>query len=178
MASITSLLELSSLAKLSGWIIAPIILIQIAQLSTSLKEWTLTYVKNKDLIQKKLKSHTEKGNVLTFTFTDKTHEYVLQEELDSNYKGQTNPTTLVCPATPNNLTALIKQWNQLVKRKDLTVVFVNLETHDKWLVHPPTHHLIADTATLELGLKSMFAQVAGLPLPPEPKRAKKVMEEP
>ncbi len=140
-----------------------------------LTEWTLTYVKNKDLLQRKLQNHTQKGGTLTFHYKDKVHDYVIQEILSDCAGHKTNATflTFVCPSTPSNLDYILKNWKTLIQHKNLHFIFVNLKNQDKWILHPATHHFIADEETLELGLKSMFAQVAGLPLPPEPKRRKK-----
>lgn len=147
-----------------------------------LTEWTLTYIKNKDLLQRKLQNHTQKGSTLTFHYKDKVQDYVIQETLSNCTEHKTNAPylTFVCPATPPNLDYILKNWKILIEHKNLSFIFVNTKSQDKWILHPPTHHLIADEESLELGLKSMFAQVAGLPLPPEPKRRKKekIDEEP
>ncbi|HLD04980.1 MAG TPA: hypothetical protein VJG90_04655 [Candidatus Nanoarchaeia archaeon] len=139
-----------------------------------LKEWTCIYVKNKDLLQRKLQNQTEKGNTLTFHYKDKIHEYVIQEQLSNcfQHKTSTPSLTFVCPATPLNLDYILKNWRQLITCP-FQFIFVNLKNNDKWILNPSTHHLIADESTLELGLKSMFANVAGLPLPPEPKHRRK-----
>ncbi|MEK6963566.1 MAG: hypothetical protein AABX70_04010 [Nanoarchaeota archaeon] len=138
-------------------------------------EWTLIYVKNKDLLQRKLQSHTQKGDVLTFQYKDKIHDYVIQESLSNCTQHKTSAPylTFVCPSTPSNLGYIIKNWKTFLSHKNLNFIFVNPKNQDKWILQPSTHHLIADEESLELGLKSMFAQVAGLPLPPEPKRRKK-----
>lgn len=144
-------------------------------MAQTLNEWTVIYIKNKDLLQRKLKGIEEKGSVLTCTYTDKVQEYILQEQLDCRYEGKS--VTFVCPAARNNLDYLLKEWKNLTQKKNTTIIFVNLENSEKCIINPSTHQFVADEESLELGLRSMFAQVAGLPAPPELKKRKEEEKE-
>ena len=85
-----------------------------------LTEWTLTYVKNKDLLQRKLQHHTKKGNTLTFHYKDRVHDYVIQETLSDCTRHKTGAPhlTFVCPATPPNLNYILKNWKEIIQHKN------------------------------------------------------------
>lgn len=69
--------------------------------------------------------------------------------------------TLVCFNTQENFDVVLKNWKNLVELKNFNIYFVNpfSKTDKIWIVFPSTHNLVADEASLELGLRTMFEQV-------------------
>lgn len=117
-----------------------------------LREWTVLYVKHKDLYARKLVDHKEEKDRLVFTFKDHTlHAYAMEKLAVPQVVGK---TLLVTLNTPQNLDLLIKQWKEFSKLAGLTVVFANPAKNEKWLIVPHTHHQIADE-NLEMGIRSM-----------------------
>ena len=127
-----------------------------------LKEWTINYVKNKDIWNKKLLKHTISGEVIEFKFKDKLHDYIVKEKLNSEILKtwlKSNSITIVCLCIDDNFDFLLKHWDSLKENSKLSLIFVNLVENNKWIINPHTHSLIADPDSFEIGLKSMFEQV-------------------
>ncbi|MFC1648075.1 hypothetical protein ACFL1B_01315 [Nanoarchaeota archaeon] len=121
----------------------------------NLNEWTINFVKHKDIIHRKLEGHEEKGNKIIFKFKDRSEDYIINEKLSAMLPCS-NKATLVCQYNEENFNTFLKNWKELVKNKELTIVFVNPEKNAKWQIRPYTHNLIADPDSLDLGLRTMF----------------------
>ena len=122
-----------------------------------LREWTILYVKHKDLFARKLKDYKDEGEKLVFNFKDHTmHAYAMEQlAVPKAIEGKTLLTTL---HTKENMMFLIKNWNQFAKHAHLTIVFVNPATNEKWFIIPHTHAQIADP-NIEMGIKSLAENV-------------------
>jgi hypothetical protein len=131
-----------------------------------LSDWTINYVKNKDLTFRKLVKYTEhaKEEYISFEFKDKTVAHFIVNKLSEkifdiikshDYK------IIVCLNTEDNFKFLIRDWEKLSDVKNLSFVFVNLKISDKWVINPHTHSIIADPASIESGLRTMFDTANG-----------------
>jgi hypothetical protein len=131
-----------------------------------LADWTINYVKNKDLTFKKLVKYIEraKDDYIDFEFKDKSVAHFITDKIsdkifdaikDHVYK------VIVCPNTDENFKFLIKHWNKLSEIKSLSILFVNLKLNDKWIINPHTHSMIADPESIESGLRTMFDTANG-----------------
>ena len=122
-----------------------------------LREWTVLYVKHKDLLARKLQGYEEKQDKLVFQFKDhEMHAYAMEKlEAPPELTGKTLITTL---NTDANIDFLLKHWSDFCKHAHLTVVFVNPEKNEKWFIIPHTHSQIADP-NVELGIRSLAENV-------------------
>jgi hypothetical protein len=143
-----------------------------------LAEWTVGFLKNRDLIAKKIKNieMNKDGFDLCVKYSDREQYIIVMpilKELDPIIRKFNNNSyfTIVALNSKDNLQILLKIWNRLIDFKFLNIIFANpfSSTDKKWMVHPHTHHKICDEASLELGLKSMFEMV-------EPTDEKAVLE--
>ncbi|MGV8086664.1 MAG: hypothetical protein ACP5N1_03465 [Candidatus Woesearchaeota archaeon] len=129
-----------------------------------LMEWTLHYVKNKDLTFRKLVKYTEKSESIEFEFKDKKITHFIIEKLSERVFDiikNSEHKVIVCPNIEENFKFLIKDWEKLSNTKNLSFLFVNMKINDKWVINPHTHSMIADPETIESGLRTMFDTANG-----------------
>ncbi len=131
-----------------------------------LKEWMVRYVKNKDLISKKIISVTEEETSFVVKRNDYEQKFFIEPYLkDLNKlsgKGYEHRKTFVCFHTKENFNALIKNWEFFVGLgKMFTICFVNpFSKTDKVLsLSPYTHNMISEKEALEQGLRTMSESV-------------------
>ena len=86
---------------------------------------------------------------------DKIEEKIFTKIQNQEYK------TIVCPNIEENFQFLIKHWNKFSTIKNLSILFANLKTHEKWLINPYVHAMVADPASIETGLRTMFDTANG-----------------
>ncbi len=131
---------------------------------TDLKDWTITFIKNRDLTFRKLKNVTEKKDVVEFEFKDKTVGYVINDTLSDSLLEKLKSydhKAFSCLNSEENFKYLIKNWEKFSKIKNFSILFVNMKTQDKWTISPYTHSLIADAESIESGLRTMFDTANG-----------------
>ena len=125
----------------------------------------MTFIRHKDLATKKIDSIEDKGSELLVRQKDKRNiQGYLTEKIDASLlkKADSDDTKMVfCPNTEENLKFLVKNWKKFIKIKNLTMIFVNLEINDKWIINPKFHSMIADPSTIGQGLRSMFDTANG-----------------
>jgi len=122
-----------------------------------LREWTIIYVKHRDLMTKKLQGYEEKNGKLVFTFKDHhMHAYAVEKLSVPTIEGK---TLLVTLQTKENVEFLLKHWSEYNKHADLTMVFVHPEKNEKWAVIPHTHAQVSDP-NFEQGIRSMADSVS------------------
>jgi hypothetical protein len=131
-----------------------------------LSDWTVNYVKNKDLTFRKLVRYTEhaKDDYIAFEFKDKTVAHFIVDKLTDKVFDMIKSyehKVLVCLNTDENFKFLIKNWKRLSEVKNLNLLFVNLKIGDKWVINPHTHSMIADPESIESGLRTMFDTANG-----------------
>ena len=131
-------------------------------------EWTENFLKNKDILTKKIVSiERNKGGFDLFIKYKDREQYVSVvaelKNLDSiiNKINNNSYFTIVALNSKENFEALLKNWKRLVDFKFLSIMLVNPFSgiDKKWIIFPYTHHKICDESSLELGLKSMFGTV-------------------
>jgi hypothetical protein len=131
-----------------------------------LADWTINYVKNKDLTFRKLVSYKEhaKDEYIGFEFKDKTVAHFIIDKLSEKVFDMIKAhehKVIVCLNTDENFKFLIKYWKKLSDIKNLSFLFVNLKLNDKWVINPHTHSMIADPDSVESGLRTMFDTANG-----------------
>jgi hypothetical protein len=122
-----------------------------------LAEWTVLYVKHKDLLARKLTGHHVEGAKMVFDFKDhRMHAYAMETlSVPEQLEGKTLITTL---QREENIDFLLKNWTAFAKHAGLTVIFVNPSKNEKWFIVPHTHSQIADP-DVELGIRSLAENV-------------------
>ncbi|MBW3012706.1 hypothetical protein KY325_00900 [Candidatus Woesearchaeota archaeon] len=136
-----------------------------------LKDWTLNYLKNKDIMLKRISTIEDKGSYILVKNKDETHVIVIvKEKLDSvqpvlddfkKYEAlhKAQKLTLILYNTKKNMELLLKSWDAFLEFPTLSIIFANPAVNDKWIISPAVHHKIADKKSLKQGLISMFQNV-------------------
>jgi len=132
-----------------------------------LKEWTINYLKNKDILTKFIEEIDESPKEWDIVIKTKTGEkfyLVLPKigdfgEIAKKIDGKN--VTVVALNTKENLDVLVKNWDKAAKHPGLCVIFVNpdSELEKKWIIFPYTHDKITERKSLEKGLNAMFQTV-------------------
>ena len=133
-----------------------------------LVDWTIKFIKNKDIITKKIE-HIENGKDgfdLYVKYKDREQYFIIAPnitDIDSIIQRVNNSShfSIVALNSKENFEIILKNWNRLLSFKFLSIIFTNpfSELDKKWIVFPHTHHKICDESSLEHGLKSMFGMV-------------------
>ncbi|MBC8495724.1 hypothetical protein H8D36_06225 [archaeon] len=127
---------------------------------TTLTQWTISFVKHKDIFTKSLQGYEEKDDLIIFHFKDKDNYYIVKNILDDSvlsFIKNYDYKSVVCGAKMDNLKFLIDNWDVLSKSVGLNFIFVQIDTNARWMINPNVHSKICDEESLELGLKSMFS---------------------
>lgn len=136
--------------------------------SSFLAEWTINFIKNKDIISKKIENieNGRNGFDIHVKYRDREQYFVIAPSLsniDSIIQKIDNHAhyTIVTLNSKENFDAMLKNWAKLVNFKFLSIIFANpfSELDKKWIIFPFTHHKVCDESSLENGLKSMFDMV-------------------
>ncbi len=115
-------------------------------------EWIITYVKHKDVLTRKLLSVEDKKDHVLFKYKDNEMTGYAYNELQiPKGKGKILIATL---QKKENIDFLVKHWKDFSSHEQLTIVFVNMNNNEKWLLHPYTHARIAEEKA-EPGIRSM-----------------------
>lgn len=139
-----------------------------------LSEWVFYYVKNRDLVERKLEKVEEYLNksFVFAKFRDKSQVYFIECEIEDLAKTLekvavakkelgSDFSCLVLLNSAKNLKAVEDGWDLLSKDPKLSLLFVNPFSllDKKWVVFPYTHSKISEPSALRQGLKSLFGGV-------------------
>ena len=133
-----------------------------------LKDWILRYVKNKDLMMKKIISTNDTEHGFIVVKKDSEQQFFIipslkdLSSLTKEIKEYKHNKSVACFHTKENFDILIKQWSEYVElSRNFTIYFVNpFSKSDRVLsLSPYTHQLIADDESLVTGLKTMSETV-------------------
>jgi hypothetical protein len=130
-------------------------------------DWVISFLKNKDLIHRKIIDVSTQGQPYDarITYKDKTQVVMVLPTLDDfeALKQRLNDSHILIAALNNkdNLSFLLSHWKELVSFKNLCMYFINpFSTIDKkWIIFPYTHNRICDESSLRQGLTSLFEGV-------------------
>jgi hypothetical protein len=136
-----------------------------------LKDWIITFIKNRDAILRNLVSIEEDKNGFDVLVKYKNKDQFLIVEpiikdiasIIKKFNGDKHHG-LVVANTTSNFGIITENWDKLIKFKHLCIYFVNpFSSMDKrWLIYPYTHNKICDESSLKTGLRSMFDMVEPL----------------
>lgn len=133
-----------------------------------LRDWIVRYLKNKDLLARKIISIVEFEAGLDVKRKDKEQKFLVYPELDEiekileKIKEIKHGKAIVCFHTKQNFDILINNWKKFVDiGRDFNVYFVNpfSKTEKVLILSPYTHELISDESSLKQGLKTMAENV-------------------
>ena len=133
-----------------------------------LADWTINFIKNKDIIAKKIENieNGKNGFDLHVKYRDREQYFIIApsiSNIDSIIQKIDNNAhyTIVTLNSKENFDSMLKSWHKLVGFKFLSIIFVNpfSQLDKKCIIFPYTHHRICDESSLENGLKSMFGMV-------------------
>lgn len=137
-------------------------------------DWTYHFIKNKDVILKKIvdiQEHINHGFIFVKQ-KDKSIVYFiapfvedLKEAIDNieKFKKSTKATDgcLVVLNSEDNLKQLTEKWGLVKEDPKFSMIFANpFSNLDKrWIINPYVHNKFSDPEALETGLKSLFESV-------------------
>jgi len=129
-----------------------------------LREWTVSYVKHRDMISKNIINIKQEQDKVVVELKDKEQVFLIRPIINDSVIQEINKDENIGIVTLNskeNFDFLIKNWNKLIKFEKLTIFFINpfSELDTKWFVSPYVHDRICDNDSLKLGLKTMFETV-------------------
>lgn len=132
-----------------------------------LKEWTVHYLRNKDVLTKnieKIEENKEGWDLIIKQKSGDRYCLIMPEIKDIDKvieKLDSLNVLLVVLNTKKNLDAVINSWKSLVDHPKFCIMFVNpdSELEKKWIIYPHTHHKITEKGSLKKGLKSLFLTV-------------------
>ena len=125
----------------------------------TLKEWTKTYIKYKDMIPRIIDKVDETEN--SIVVSEKTGEkisYLCIENMEALPADNISTERIVCLNTKKNLDWLLNNWDS-VKDKKTVFIFVNLEKAESWAINPLLHNTITEKKSLKQGLKALFESI-------------------
>ncbi len=132
---------------------------------SELREWTVIFLRTRDILPKKIEKITEDDDRVTVLYKDGRKEVYLIKGLELSTKDiavdSADSIVLVCYNTVSNLDFVVREWNILVEMQKLRIVFVNPSSRHqrRWMLTPYIHNKIADTANLKNGLMAIFETV-------------------
>lgn len=133
-----------------------------------LVEWTINFIKNKDITAKKIEKieNGKDGFDLYVRYKDREQYFIIAPNIidfDSLIQKINNNFyfSIVTLNSKENFEIILKNWNRLTGFKFLNIIFINPFSglDKKWIVFPYTHQRICDESSLKTGLKSMFNMV-------------------
>lgn len=136
-----------------------------------LSEWARTYFLNKDLVMGKKPRIEDKKDYILITNDDGSRIIVIvKEKLESvkpvierfsALEKEHKPVkiTLVLYNKQENIELIVSGWSELIRKQNLTVMFANPKTNEKWSINPYIHDRVADRKTLKKGLLSLYSTV-------------------
>ncbi len=129
-----------------------------------LKDWTLHYIKQKDMMKKDLVSCKEEATKILCEHKDYHSEFYFAENFDLamiKKLDEKSYSTLICICNEHNFKLLNDNWDLLKTRQNFVFIFLNENHSEKWIIKPYIHARIADPATLKQGLRTMYDTCMG-----------------
>lgn len=134
-----------------------------------LAEWTISFLRNKDIIAKKIESieQNKEGFDLKVVYKDKTQFFLAimkivdMSRILESFKDENGHYGIVTFNMQENVDAMINNWDKLCKFRFLSVYFINpwSDADKKWIIYPYTHNNICERDSLAMGIKSMSEMV-------------------
>jgi len=131
-----------------------------------LAEWFEHFIKNKDLVLRKIDSigKGKDGFDLVIKNKDKSEGFIVVrfkitdvDDFISLINGK-DDVGVVLYNTKENLSLILENWKKFVKYEKLTLYFVNpfSELDTKWIIMPCVHDRVTEKESLKRGLQALF----------------------
>ena len=126
-----------------------------------LEEWTIIHIKNRDLIKRELKDYKILDSAIKVNYKSKSQTIYLYQIMDSTIINKIGEEliTVVCLNSMKNINFCVDNWDKLISNKLFSIIFVNPESKNKWIIYPYTHNKITEKASLKSGLVSLYENV-------------------
>lgn len=129
-----------------------------------LKNWIIGFLKMKDFSAKDIlefKENSENELVVKRTSKDQTVLILPDLVLEKISEKINEDLAIVTLNKASNIDFVVKNWDLLIKNKEITIFFVNLNSllDIKWAINPYTHNIICDMVTLKQGLFAIAENV-------------------
>ncbi len=131
-----------------------------------LMEWFERYIKNRDLVFRKIESIEQKdsklivkhknGEVITYHICPFPQDFVtVLNNLDDDKNN------LVVYNSEENFNSLIKNWAKLTTCSNLSLFFINPFSNQekRWVIKPYVHARISEQESVEQGLRTLYEMV-------------------
>ena len=133
----------------------------------TLKTWYLFYIKNRDLMLRRIENIVDKEDFILIRNKDKTQETAIVADNITSYSTMLNKLsenekiTIVTLNKREHIKTLIDEWSKICSYKGLTIMFVNpdSQTEKKWIIKPHIHERITEKASLKSGINSIASSV-------------------
>jgi hypothetical protein len=131
-------------------------------------EWAVNFIKNKDIVAKKIEKieNSKDGFDLYVKYKDREQYFIIAAnvvdiDLIIQKIDNSHYFSIVTLNSKGNFDAMLKSWDRLINFRFLSIIFVNPFSglDKKWTVFPYTHHKISDDSSLKNGLKAIFGMV-------------------
>ena len=137
-------------------------------------EWTFQFIKNKDIVARKIVKVEEYINqdYIFVEYKDKKMVYLVvpsitdfekkwEELQEAKRKTESTDSCIVLFNSKQNFDKTLEKWSIIEKDPKLQIVFTNpfSMTDKRWIVIPYTHTRISEPSALKTGLKSLFDTV-------------------
>ncbi len=125
------------------------------------KEWTELFIRNKDVVAKKLVSIDDRGDSFECTYKDARRTYLIREDLSDEIIPFASrlDLSIVCLNKRKNVSFLAKHWDIFVQNRTLMIIFSNPATNSKWIINPSVHDSVAGRSNLSAGLMSLASAI-------------------
>jgi hypothetical protein len=127
----------------------------------SLKEWLLIFLKSSGSFDVEDCSIEDSRDFVLFKRAGVEKVFFVAESLESfsfdkikNFLGKN--IVIVSLSSKKNIDWLVSKWDKLLEISDLSFIFVDLESSEKWSLRPKTHNLVTERNCLKKGLLSIF----------------------
>jgi hypothetical protein len=135
-------------------------------LSNYLVEWIEIFLKNKDLIHRRIKSIKKLENSLIVTYQDREHIYIVVSQLNKDVldKLNKNHCSIVCYNTKENIQFLKSNWQSFAELPKFSLFFVNpfSKVEKRWIIYPRTHQMLSDD--INQGIDALANGVEVIPI--------------
>jgi len=138
-------------------------------IKSNLADWTINFLKNKDILLKKIssidKDSKESDLIVSYKDSKKHHFFILENLNDINQLLDKFEYdfyfSIITINSKENLDILLENWEKLSPFENLTIYFVNPFSllENKWVVQPHTHDKVSEPESIKSGLKTLFSSV-------------------
>lgn len=147
---------------------------RLDKISQFLFDWTFHFIKNKDIILRKIVNIEEYMNqdYIFVEYKDKRMVYLVVpfiKDFDKTWndlqefkkKTESDASCIVMFNNKENLDKMVEKWSIVDKDPKFQLVFTNpfSMTEKRWIVIPFTHSRISEPSALKSGLKALFSTV-------------------